>query len=292
MTNELTATQGQPEGEAAAIPGNEAAPELNNDEQHHDAGQGENTEGGEGEGTGEEATAGSGEQQQQEEAPKPQQKKPLSWEMKRIHEETNKRREAEQRARDLEAELARARGGTQQPDPPADGAPPSIDEIRRQEREAIRREESVNAEIARRNAACNSVFEKGVTEIPDFDDARISLVSAFGHEINTKPEFLDAITELDNGHQVFAELGRNPAEAERILGLSPVKMALEIARMGDRLAKPATPAPKPISKVPPPVSPVGGQPKTTVALDDPDADQSTWSADFHKMMAEKLKGRR
>lgn len=291
MQNELTATQGQPEGEAAAIPGNEAAPELNNDEQHHDAGEGENTDGGEGEGQGEGQPA-AGAEQQQEEAPKPQQKKPLSWEMKRIHEETNKRRQAEDRARDLEEQLARARGGPAPTDPPADGAPPSIDEIRRQERESIRREETVNAEIARRNAACNSVFEKGVADIPDFDDARVSLVSAFGHEINTKPEFLDAITELDNGHQVFAELGRNPAEAERILGLSPVKMALEIAKMGDKLAKPAAPAPKPISKVPAPVSPVGGQPQTTAALDDPDADQSTWSAEYHKMMAEKFKGRR
>ncbi|MBB3521054.1 hypothetical protein [Rhizobium sp. BK456] len=288
MDNSLTATQGQPEGEAAANPGNEAAPELNNDELNTDAGQGENTEGGEGEGQGSEATAGA-EEQQQPETPKPQQKKPLSWEMKRIHEETNKRREAEQRARELEAELARARGGAAPTETPADGTPPSIEEIRRQEREAIRREETVNAEIARRNAACNATFEKGVADIPDFDDARVSLVSAFGHEINTKPEFLDAITELDNGHQVFAELGRNPAEAERILSLSPVKMALEIARMGDKLAKPATPAPKPISKVPPPVTPVGGSAKTTTAIDDPDVDQETWSRDYHAMMAKKLK---
>lgn len=290
MTNELTATQGQPEGEAAAIPGNEAAPELNNDEQHHDAGQGEGTEGGEGEGQGEEATAGA--EEQRPETPKPQPKKPLSWEMKRIHEETNKRRQAEDRARDLEAELTRVRGGTAPTDPPADGAPPSIDEIRRQEREAIRREETVNAEVARRNKACNAVFDKGIADIPDFTDAQDSLITAFGHEINTKPEFLDAITELDNGHQVFAELGRNPAEAERILGLSPVKMALEIARLGDKLAKPATPAPKPISRVPAPVTPVGGQPQTTAALEDPDADQSTWSSEFNKMMAAKLKARR
>lgn len=289
MDNSLTATQGQPDGESAAIPGNEAAPELNNDEQHNDAGQGEGTEGGEGEGQGEEQPTAGAEEQQQPETPKPQQKKPLSWEMKRIHEETNKRRQAEERARELEAELARARGGAAPTDPPADGAPPSIEEIRRQEREAIRREETVNAEIARRNAACNATFEKGVADIPDFDDARVSLVSAFGHEINTKPEFLDAITELDNGHQVFAELGRNPAEAERILSLSPVKMALEIARMGDKLAKPATPAPKPISKVPPPVTPVGGSAKTTTAIDDPDVDQETWSRDYHAMMAKKLK---
>ena len=289
MENDLTGTQPLPEGETAAIPGNEAAPELSNDEQHHDAGQGENTEGGEGEGQGGEATAGT--EEQQPETPKPQQKKPLSWEMKRIHEETNKRREAEQRARDLEAELARARGGNTPSDPPADGTPPSIEEIRRQEREAIRREETVNAEVARRNAACNSTFEKGLAEVPDFDEARVSLVTAFGHEINAKPEFLDAITELDNGHQVFAELGRNPAEAERILALSPVKMALEIARMGDKLAKPATPAPKPISKVPAPVTPVGGQPKTVPVLDDPDADQEAWSKEYHAMLAAKRNAR-
>lgn len=285
--NDLTATQGQPEGEAAANPGNETAPELNNDEQHHDAGQGEGTEGGEGEGQGGEPATGA--EDQQPETPKPQQKKPLSWEMKRIHEETNKRREAEKRAADAEAELTRLRGGNTPSDPPADGTPPSIEEIRRQERENIRREESVNNETARRNAACNSTFEKGVAEIPDFDDARVSLVSAFGHEINARPEFLDTITELDNGHQVFAELGRNPEEAERILSLSPVKMALEIARMGDKLAKPATPAPKPISKVPAPVTPVGGAAKPTPSLDDPDIDQDTFSRDFHAMMSAKLK---
>lgn len=290
MDNDLMGTQPQPEGETAAIPGNETAPELNNDELNTDAGQGENTEGGEGEGQGSEATAGT-EEQQQSETPKPQQKKPLSWEMKRIHEETNKRREAERRAAELDAELQRLRGGstTSQSDPPADGTPPSIEEIRRQEREAIRREETANAEIARRNAACNATFEKGVSEIADFDDARVSLVSAFGHEINARPEFLDAITELDNGHQVFAELGRNPAEAERVLSLPPVKMALEIARMGDRLAKPATPAPKPISKVPAPVTPVSGQTKPATALEDADADQEAWAAEYHKMMAAKLK---
>ncbi|OWV62578.1 hypothetical protein ATY75_12200 [Rhizobium sp. N122] len=285
--NELMATQGQPDGETAANPGNETAPELNNDEQHHDAGQGEGTEGGEGEGQTEAGT----EEHQQPETPKPQQKKPLSWEMKRIHEETNKRREAEKRAADAEAELQRLRGGntSSQSDPPADGTPPSIEEIRRQERENIRREESANSEMARRNAACNATFEKGVADIPDFDEARVSLVSAFGHEINTRPEFLDAITELENGHQVFAELGRNPAEAERILSLSPVKMALEIARMGDKLAKPAVPTPKPISKVPAPVTPIGGQTKPATALEDADADQDAWSAEYHKMMAAKLK---
>lgn len=287
--NELMATQGQPGGEAAANPGNETAPELTNDELDTNASEAQGSEGGEGEGQGGEAAAGT--EEQQPETPKPQQKKPLSWEMKRIHEETNKRREAEQRARDLEAELARARGGNPPSDPPADGSPPSIEEIRRQERENIRREETANAEVARRNAACNTTFEKGVAEIPDFDDARVSLVTAFGHEINTRPEFLDAITELDNGHQVFAELGRNPAEAERILSLTPVKMALEIARMGDKLAKPATPTPKPISKVPAPVTPVGGTAKTTPALEDPDVDQDTWSKDYHAMMAAKLKNR-
>lgn len=286
MTNDLMGTQPQPDGETAAIPGNEPAPEQTNDEQHTDAIEGEGSQE-----AGTETAQAEGVDEQQAETPKPQQKKPLSWEMKRIHEETNKRRDAERRAADAEAELQRLRGGNQttQSEQPADGTPPSIEEIRRQERENIRREEQANNETARRNAACNTTFEKGVAEIPDFDEARVSLVTAFGHEINARPEFLDTITELDNGHQVFAELGRNPAEAERILSLPPVKMALEIARMGDKLAKPAVPTPKPISKVPPPVTPVGSQTKSATALEDADADQDAWSAEFHKMMAAKLK---
>ncbi|KAA3504601.1 hypothetical protein DXM27_05145 [Rhizobium rhizogenes] len=275
-------TQAQPEGEAvAANAGADNAAENRHEEVNAEAGQ----EGGEGAENGGENAAAEGQEQTEEKA---KLKKPLSWEMKRIHEETNKRREAERRAQELEAELSRVRGGNGASQEQAEaGEQPSIDDIRRQTRDEIRREETQRQEAERRNAACNNVFEKGVAEIDDFVDARDTLVTAFGHEINARPEFLDAITDIDNGHQVFAELGRNPDEAERILSLSPVKMAMEIAKLGTKLSKPNTPAPKPVSKVPPPVNPLGGKPTEPNVLDDPDADQDKWSKEFLKRFSER-----
>jgi hypothetical protein len=282
--NEQMGTQAQPEGEAVASnTGAENAAENTQEEVNAEAGQ----EGGEGAGNGGEGAA-EGQEQAEEKA---KQKKPLSWEMKRIHEETNKRRDAERRAQELEAQLSQYRTGNNAGQEAQEGGEqPSIDDIRRQTRDEIRREETQRQEAERRNAACNNVFEKGVAEIADFVDARDTLVTAFGHEINSRPEFLDAITELDNGHQVFAELGRNPDEAERILSLPPVRMALEIAKLGTRLSKPNTPTPKPVSKVPPPVNPIGGKPTESNVLEDPDADQDKWSREFLKRFSERNRG--
>ncbi|MGN8022266.1 hypothetical protein ACTJJ7_16305 [Phyllobacterium sp. 22229] len=270
MTTE--GTQPAPEGETVENPGIVSAPE-----------QKENTaETLEHEDTGEEPAEAPAEPEVEQ--PKPEKKK-LSWETRRINELTAKRREAEQRAAELEAENGRLRGipaeerttenTTQQP---------SVEEIRRQEREAIRREEQIRIDTDRFNQACNATFEKGVADIPDFVDARDTLMNSLGDEVARKPEFLQIITELDNGHQVFAELGRNPEEAERILRLTPVKMALEIAKMGDKLAKPVV---KPVSKVPAPVTPIGG--KTTVAsrLDDPDVSMDKFANEYLKMLAPK-----
>lgn len=292
MTNELTATQGQPEGETAAIPGNEAAPELNNDELNTNANEGENTEGGEGEGQGEEAAAGTGEDGRNAEeisadAENPKKKLKFNdlpkWATKRINEETTRRRELERQLDEMR------RGGASQEQAGGDGnerPAPSANSDDIVERKA--------AELIEQRAFKNRIdswAEAGNRDFKDDFTDRCNLIAGLG----PGPEFMAIVTDPDvvkDGHKVVAELADDPEEAQRILRLPPVKMALELARIGDRLATPRSPAPKQISKVPAPVSPVGGQPQTTAALDDPDADQSTWSADFHKMMAEKLKGRR
>lgn len=279
MADELEGTHPLPEGEDVVNPGEDIIAEP---EQHEETAE-------QVEGAAEEPEAEtSAEVEPHPEAEKPQnpekpEKKKLPWELKRINEETNKRRDAERRLAEVEAELAKVRGNAD-PEATREEGKPDLEAIRREERERIRHEEQQKIETDRFNEACNRTFEKGVEKIPDFVEARDTLINALGDEIQRRPEFLQAITELDNGHEVFYELGKNPEEAERILGLSPIKMAMELTKMGDKISKPA---PKPISKAPAPVAPVKGAAGATGRLDDESAPMDQWADNYLKRLASK-----
>jgi flagellar biosynthesis GTPase FlhF len=264
---ELDPTQGELEGETVVNPSDEnPAPEQETETPE----------------TGEAEQPEVVEQQPEPENPKPTEKKKLPWEIKRINEETNKRREAERRAAELEAEIARLKGSSASETEEQPGKV-DVEAIRNQERERIRREEQQKLEAERFNEACNRTFEAGVSAYGnDFEHARDTLVNALGDQIQKRPEFLEAITDLDNGHQVFYELGRHPEDAERILRLPHTKMVIELAKLSAGAAKPA---PKPISKAPAPVAPVGGAPKTSGRLDDEDTPMDEWATKFLSSLA-------
>lgn len=88
-----------------------------------------------------------------------------------------------------------------------------------------------------------------LTEHPDFeevtgaDDVKISLAMA------------ESITEQDNGPTIAYYLGQNKEEADRIAGLTPLRQAVEITKISQKLAGEAKPK---TSKAPPPVKPLGG----------------------------------
>lgn len=257
MANELDPAQGEPEGNAVIVPGEDPAPEQETEV--------ENTE----------AEAGDPAEPEAEDPPAEPEKPKVSWETRRRIEETNKRRQAEKEAADLRAEIERLKGGGKPAEETTD-----INEIRAQERERIRREMQEQGKVEQFNAACNRTFEEGSKEFPDFVDARNTLVETLGDELRAKPAFLEAITELPNGHKVFYELGKNPDEAERILRLSPIKMAMEIKSLSDKAAKPATP--KPVSKVPPPVKPSAGAAEVGTRLDDDSTPMDQWAKTYLK----------
>ncbi|HDR9033750.1 TPA: hypothetical protein QDB07_001207 [Burkholderia vietnamiensis] len=118
--------------------------------------------------------------------------------------------------------------------------------------------EQVRAEAARLvaqekfDAACNTVFDAGKAEFPDWD-ASLRTFQMLG---GAPQEFLEAVTSMDAGHKVLHHLGQNPEEAERLLSLPPLRMALELARLESTVgqAKPA-----PVSQAPAPITPVGGK---------------------------------
>lgn len=171
----------------------------------------------------------------------PQQEKPKNdWVQRRIDQLTREKHEEKRQREALEARLRDL-----QPDATTTTAQPmTADQIRAEAARLVAQEKF--------DAACNKVFDAGKTEFQDWDTSLRTFQMLGG----ASPEFLEAVTSMDAGHKVLHHLGQNPEEAERLLSLPPLRMALELARLETTVgqAKPA-----PVSKAPAPISPVGGK---------------------------------
>ncbi len=111
------------------------------------------------------------------------------------------------------------------------------------------------------DSKCNTVFDAGKAEFPDFAD-RVAAVSALVDgqdpvEVQQYNEVLATAMETGKAHQIIHQLGEKPGEFKRLMGLPPVKRAMEIASMAGKLEA-AEGAPEP-SKAPKPITPIGGK---------------------------------
>lgn len=216
------------------------------------------------------------------------------WAIKRINELTAKRYEAErkaeaetkarvvaeEKARELLAQIGRATV----PDPAAPASKPvqSDADIERMVQERA-------AQIAQANAfngACNKVAETGKKEFTDWQQSldNLTLVGALGKDVPST--FLETAVELKDPHKILHHLGQNMDEAARIAKLPPQKMAVEMARIEATLQAP--PPPVPVSAAPPPVIPVAGAMKVSPGtLDDPNISADDWYALRAKQLEEK-----
>jgi hypothetical protein len=170
-------------------------------------------------------------------------KKRTPWFMRKIGEAEQARAEAEARAAQAAAEIARLRAGEKLPEGMV-----RADEV----------EQRAAAIVAARdmNAKADAAAIYGGKTFADFDDA----VAAMGVVLAPNPaktsEFFAALTALptEEAARVYYDLGKDPEAAERLLRMPPAAMGVEIAR---RAARPApAPAPKPVSKAPPPIQPL------------------------------------
>lgn len=267
IENELAGTQPGPGGTTAEIPGNDAAPEQNDDEHDPNAEQGD--EGGE-----EQPAA---ENLEEPEKPKP---KPTFYE-KRFGELTFEKREAQRERDEAKAELAALKAG-KQPEP--------------SEQESVQRQQPVNndSDVERRaaqivdqrefQARVNGVVAAGNKA---FDAATFTQKSNLvaGIAGDKAYDLMNLVTDpeiVQDGHKVIAALADQPEEAERILALPLHKMTLALTKFAETNAKPA---PKPISKVPAPVEPVNGGTKTSTRIDDPDMPMDQFGPKFLEAMA-------
>lgn len=170
-----------------------------------------------------------------------QQDKPKNdWVQRRIDQLTREKFEERRQREALEAQLRQYQApADQQPGQ----KPMTADEIRAEAMRLIQQE--------RFDEACNKTFEAGKKDYPDFEKS----LRTFGMLGGAPQEFLEAITSMEGGHKVIHHLGSNPEEAERVLSLSPLRMAMELTRIEAQVSKAAPP----VSKAPPPISPVGGR---------------------------------
>ena len=164
---------------------------------------------------------------------------------------------AEQRAKALEEELAALKkpaaptpapaatpAPTPTPAPAANPAAPDAAAVRQAAEQLLRQQQFA--------ARCNATYEAGKKDHTDFDEA-LKGFNQFGG-LAQHPALVDAATTVEDGHRVLHHLGSNPAEAERVLQLSPTQQAIEVARLAEKL-KPAKPG---VSAAPAPVNPIKG----------------------------------
>lgn len=264
--NELAGTQ--PEGTTAEIPGNEAAPEQDNDNLDLDAGQGDEGEGGE-------QQPETGKTDSEEEKPKSKQ----PFYEKRFGELTFEKREAQRERDEARAELAALKAG--KPAETSEATPvtpqPTGDQDIERRAEQIVDQRAYKARVDSVIAAGNEAFDRATFTQKSNLVASIAGDRAYDlMNLVTDPEI------VSDGHKVIAALADHPEEAERILALPLHKMTLALTKFAESSGKPS---PKPISKVPAPVEPVNGGAKTSSRLDDPNMPMDEFGPAFLKTLA-------
>lgn len=175
-------------------------------------------------------------QGQEEETPKP---KPKPWFQERIDQVTREKYEAQRRAEAAEALVERLSKGDKAEAPP----PQDVDRLAEQKAAELVQQREFNAK-------CDTIYSSGSSEFgPEWDTTlgNFRMLGGFN------PTFLEAVTELPDAHKVLHQLGSDMDSAARIMSLPPVKMAMELAKLTNRTAKPA-----PVSKAPPPITPLDG----------------------------------
>lgn len=186
------------------------------------------------------------------------------WYMKRIAEESGAKREALQReaAKDAEIDALKrafaalnpgqsAPAPITQPTPVPAAQPPAA--ATEQDFNARVAAEAIRLSVVRAfNERCDQAFDDGQKAHPDFKEA-VDTLNAAGA---MSQDLVEAALETGVGDEILYRLGKDPDQAVKLSKLSPVKLALEVAKIAGEVQKPA--APKPVSSAPAPITPVHG----------------------------------
>lgn len=118
------------------------------------------------------------------------------------------------------------------------------------------------------NTRCNEAAARGASKFPDWQMRLNGLTQLIDQtdprSVQQYNLFLEAALETGDAEAIIHRLGSDLNEAARVLGMSPVKMAMEVGKLAD--GKGGEP-----SKAPKPIRPVGStSPVTGLKPDDPE----------------------
>lgn len=117
------------------------------------------------------------------------------------------------------------------------------------------------------DARCVATVEQGKKEFPDFEDKIVGLRTVLDDsdplEARSYRDMVEIAMDTGEGPKLIHFLGSNPAEAQRIMGLSPAKKGIELAKLASKPSEPkapgvsANPLDGAVSQAPKPITAVG-----------------------------------
>ena len=201
-------------------------------------------------------------------------KRELGQKQKQVQERTKKLTEAEQRIAALEEMLQN--GKTEQPieDHPLQTPTQNMTQAQiRAAAEQLREQDRYQEDLARINTAGEGTYKA------EWGKALENLAALGTVEMPT----MQAILATDAPEKVLYELGKSPAEYQRIMDLPPARRHTEFVKLSLKTAPKAA-----VSKAPEPVETVRGRVTPTALPQDSDDDE-TWYAKWNAMQEAKRK---
>lgn len=206
---------------------------------------------------------------------------PTDWKDREIARQRERRREQEARVQQLTQELEALKNNTTKPlsDPAPVQPNVEFDRLVNERARQFARELAATEDFNRR---LNETAQKGKEQFPDTFNQRVAALK--GQFDLTDPSvqlawnnFMIAAMETGEAPRLIHDLGGDPEQASRIMGLPAVRMAVELAKM-------AGPSGTEVSRAPRPITPITqtSSNRSPIDPDDPERADQLSSAEWFR----------
>lgn len=209
---------------------------------------------------------------------------PTDWKDREIARQRERRREQEARVAQLTQELEALKSGQQQSQqqPTNTNAQLPNAEFDRLVNERARQFARELAATEDFNRRLNETAQKGREKFPDTFNQRVAALKGQFDLTDTSVQlawnnFMIAAMETGEAPQLIHDLGGDPEQASRIMGLPAVRMAVELAKMAGQNGTEVSRAPRPIT----PITQTSSN-RSPIDPDDPDRADQLPSAEWFR----------
>lgn len=233
----------------------------------------------------EEAPAVAEAEGEEDDEPEPEQKP--KWRNRALVKERERREKLEADLRAERERIAALEALVAKPDDEEGRSKVDREQLRKEALEEVRREEHLKS----LNTRLDKLFDDGKKAFPKSWESRVKEAGeALRDEMVQRPDFFEAIADLDNATAVYHELTGDLDKMESLLQLPPHRMGIELAKISAKLS-----APKParqVSRAPAPITPLDKPTKEDLPLDDPNLSQEEFNRRMDMEEEKRAKARR